>query len=316
MTTAGGPEAAQFPAFGTTATVACAAPGALGAAVAAVRAAVDAVDRACSRFRPDSELSALNRRAGGPPVPVGPVLLEAVRVALAAAADTAGLVDPTVGAALVALGYDRDFALVAPAGPPLESAARPAGGWRRVVVDARSATVALPPGVQIDLGATAKAWCADRAAAMAARAAGAGVLVGLGGDLAAAGPRPEGGWVVRVADVHDAPADAPGQRISLTAGGLATSGTSARRWVRGGRLLHHVVDPATGLPTDGGWRTVTVAAPTCLEANVATTAALVLGAGAPAWLAGRGRAARLVAADGTVTGVGGWPSPSAPRRAA
>ena len=161
--------------------------------------------------------------------------------------------------------------------------------------------------MQLDLGATAKAWCADRAAEDAAAATGAGILVGLGGDFALAGPAPAGGWVIRIADRHDDAPDPRAPMVAVASGGLATSGTASRRWWRGDRLLHHIVDPATGLPADGGWRTVSVAGATCVDANVASTAAIILGLGAPAWLESRGLAARLVADDGTIVTTGGWP---------
>ena len=147
-----------------------------------------AVDLACSRFRDDSGLSAVNQGAGRP-VAVSGTLLDAVDVALAAAAVTDGLVDPTIGRALRVLGYDRDFELVARDGPPLRRRgddACPAG--ERSDVDRAPRTITVPEGVELDLGATAKAWCADRAAAAAAARAGTGVLVSLGGDIAVAGP--------------------------------------------------------------------------------------------------------------------------------
>jgi thiamine biosynthesis lipoprotein len=268
---------------------------ALAQARAAVAAEVRAIDRACSRFRADSELARVHA-AGGAPVRVSPLLAEAVSVALEAARATGGLVDPTVGAGMLAAGYDRDFALLAHDGPA--APATPAPGWRTVRLDGR--TLRLPPGVLLDLGATAKALAADRAA----RAAATGVLVNLGGDIALAGPAPEGGWPIGLADGHR---DEAGATVALSAGGLATSSTTQRRWRRGGRELHHVLDPRTGEPAPAVWRTVSVAAATCVEANTASTAALVLGEDAPAWLESRGLAARLVRADGAVTGTWGWP---------
>ena len=181
-------------------------------------------------------------------------------------------------------------------------------GWQAVRLDLANGTVAVARGVQLDLGATAKAWCADRAAVRAAAATGAGVLVGLGGDIATAGPPPAGGWVVRIADRHDDPPGPSAPMVAISGGGLATSGTASRRWWRGGTLLHHIVDPATGRPATGGWRTVSVAGATCVDANVASTAAVVLGPGATAWLETRGLAARLVADDGSITTTGGWPA--------
>jgi ApbE family len=72
--------------------------------------------------------------------------------------------------------------------------------------------------------------------------------------------------------------------------------------------MHHIVDPRTSRPTGGPWRTVSVAAESALEANVCSTAAIVLGDRAPSWLASQGVAARLVDLDGRVTTLGGWPS--------
>jgi thiamine biosynthesis lipoprotein len=176
-------------------------------------------------------------------------------------------------------------------------------------MDRRRSTVRIPAGVAVDLGASAKALCADRAAAAVFSATGSGVLVSLGGDIATAGPAPAGGWSVLVTDDHAAPLDAAGQRVAISAGGLATSGTTVRRWARGGQEFHHVIDPATWMPADSHWRTVTVTAANCVAANAASTAAIILGAAAPAWLAHRRLPARLVARDGAVTTVAGWPPP-------
>jgi FAD:protein FMN transferase len=297
----------RFEAFATAAVVAVASAGggALEAAVAAAQATVDEFDFACSRFRSDSELCDLNGRAGTA-VRVGPVLLDAVSAALRAARVTDGDVDPTVGGALIALGYDRDFeSLVVPA------VARPVAsvpGWRTVRVDARLGTVRTARGVMLDLGATAKALAADRAAAVARDAAGCGVLVSFGGDLAIAGDPPDGGWRVRVTDDHRSGVDAPGQWISLRSGGLATSSTFVRRWPTAAGVAHHVVDPSTGQSVDSLWRTASVAAASCLDANIASTAAIVRGVRAVDWLSGMGLPSRLVGVDGTVRHLCGWPA--------
>jgi thiamine biosynthesis lipoprotein len=167
--------------------------------------------------------------------------------------------------------------------------------------------VLVPGGYTIDLGATAKAWCADRAARAAAAATGAGVLVGLGGDLSIDGPAPVDGWPVQLAADHAALLDPAAPSVALAGGGLATSGTAVRRWTRGARQLHHILDPRTGLPAESCWRTASVAAATCADANIASTAAIILGPSAPAWLAARGLPARLVGEDGHVEHVGAWP---------
>ena len=162
------------------------------------------VDLACSRFRADSEICAL-RTAGGHPVRVSPLLAEAIAVALRAASLTDGDVDPTVGAAMSAVGYDRDFEQVYPIGPPLALTVRTVPGWREVHLEGQSLT--MPAGIRLDLGATAKAWAADRSAGRIASRLGCGVLVSLGGDIAVAGQAPRDGWRIRVQDVTGSPAD-------------------------------------------------------------------------------------------------------------
>jgi thiamine biosynthesis lipoprotein len=313
-----------FPALGSTAVVITTEP-ALPDACAAVARVTDEIDAACSRFRQDSELLAL-QRAGGRATQVSPTLLDALRVAVRAAVLTDGDVDPTLGAALVELGYDRDFAAGldddpdqtqrrngsatlrehrAPSPPRLGAVP----GWQAIRISPETSTVTVPRGVGLDLGATAKALASDRAAAAASRAAGgAGVLVALGGDVATAGPSPDGGWRVRVTDDHRAGVDAPGQWITLGDGGLATSSTVVRRWHHRGEQVHHLLDPRSGRPASGEWRTVSVAAASCVDANIASTAAVVRGPRAPGWLDAIGLPSRLVSVSGEVLHVAGWPS--------
>jgi thiamine biosynthesis lipoprotein len=300
-------DRAVFDALGSTAVVAVSDPQALPAARAAVEQILEKFDRTCSRFRQDSELSHLNA-AAAEPVRVSPLLLDAVSAALWAAEITDGDVVPTVGEALVALGYDRDFAAVgvgAPAAAKVKIAPVPA--WQTVHVDREAQTVQLGRGVSIDLGATAKALAADRAAAAAAEVAGCGVLVSLGGDLSISGPAPSEGWQIRVTDDHRADATAPGQSVMLREGGLATSSTSVRRWRTTSGDAHHLIDPATGQPASSCWRTVSVTAASCLDANIASTAAIIRGASALAWLQGLGLPSRLVDIDGHVRHLAGWP---------
>ena len=299
----------SFPALGTTASILVTDPDALRAALVVLRAELDAIDRACSRFRPDSELAMVNAAAGRP-VRVSPLFLDALETAVRAAQATGGRVTPTVGSALKVLGYDRDFSEVDPLGPPLGVVATAVPGWQVVHLDPVSSEVQIPLGVQLDLGATAKALCADRAARAVAAHTGAGVLVSLGGDIAVAGSAPPEGWPVRVTRNHADPPDAPGQTVTITTGGLATSSTIVRRWQRGGQSLHHLVDPSTGVPAQECWQTVSVAAGSCVDANIASTAAIILGAAAPLWLEQRRLPARLVDQAGRVTVVGGWPPPT------
>lgn len=275
---------------------------ALDAATAAVHDWLDTVDLAASHYRDDSELAALHA-ADGHPTRVGPVLAEALEVALEAARRTDGLVDPTVGT----------VTLSAPASVPLVTRA---GSWRDIElgdVDDSGATVTLPAGVRLDLGATAKAWAADRAAGLAFLATGTGVLVSLAGDLAVAGPAPVGGWIVLVTDDHRETADTAGaaaETVSITAGGLATSSTTVRsRTTPDGRTVAHVIDPVRWRPVTPVWRTVSVAAPDCVIANTATTAAIVLGDRAEEWLRAQGLPARLVGTDGRLVRLCAWPEP-------
>ncbi len=303
--------AASWRALGTLVHLVVTEPRCLPQARTLLEADLAEVDLACSRFRPDSEivnLQASHAASEQVSQQVSPLLAEAIAVALRAAELTDGDVDPTVGAALSALGYDRDFEQVQKAQPRQSITVRTVPGWRAVHLDGR--TLTMPPGIQLDLGATAKAWAADRSAARIAGQTGAGVLVSLGGDIAVAGPAPEGGWRIRVQDVTGAPEDRPEgpyTMIAIRDGGLATSSTQARRWQRGGDVLHHILDPRTGLPADPVWRTVSVAAGTCADANAASTAAVIRGRAALGWLAGLGLPARLVDATGAVFTVAGWP---------
>ncbi len=314
-----------FEVFGTTAVLLVTSREAAGRARSIADEVLAKVDAACSRFRPDSELSRLNA-AGGGPVVVSQTFADLLAAALRAAELTAGDVDPTCGAALTALGYDRDFAHLPGAGPadtmgPASQVssgstgnARPPGaagrvpGWRSVHLDHEARRARLTHGAQLDLGATAKAWAADRCAEQIGTALGSGVLVSLGGDVAVAGPPPPEGWRIRVTDDSAAPESAPGQTVTITSGGLATSSTTVRTWALGDRRVHHIINPATGAPATSCWRTVSVAAGTCIDANTASTAAIIRDGAAPGWLRDLGLPARLVRHDGTMLTTAGWPA--------
>jgi FAD:protein FMN transferase len=300
-----------FPAFGTFATLLTTDPAALEPARVLLAAEVRAVDAACSRFRRDSELWRVNN-AQGRSVQISPLLADALTVALTAARLTDGDVDPTCGGSLAALGYDRDFAQARENTAALRQPAAPAPGWRSVALDPVLREVRVPAGAVLDLGATAKALAADRAAVAIAAALGCGVLVNLGGDIRVAGTPPAGGWRVGIAD--DVTFDGPGSpgpaghAVLVRDGGLATSGTAVRSWRRGAARLHHIIVPGTGLPARSCWRAVSVAAATCVSANTASTAAIIRGERAAAWLAGLGLPARLVRHDGAAVTVAGWPA--------
>lgn len=274
----------------------------LGRATRDFTALLDRVEHAASRFRSDSALSIANARAGRPtPVPI--LLTQLVTAALDAATRTDGAVDPTVGRALHAIGYDRDIAEIEPDGTSVR-AQPPNRTWRDVRVDREVGLLTVPVGTALDLGATAKAYTADYAARVISRRYGVATLVELGGDIAVAGER-DGGWQLRVAEREGA----QGQVVTIHRGGLTTSTTTVRRWSRNGAPVHHIVDPRTGLPTTGPWRTASVYGESALAANTASTAAIVLGAKAERWLAEHGHAARLLGMNGEPRYVGGWPRP-------
>jgi thiamine biosynthesis lipoprotein len=251
-------------------------------------------------------------------VRVSALLAEAVAVALAAADATDGDVDPTCGRSLTRLGYDRDFAAARQNTSPLPQPAVPAAGWQAVDLDPERREIRIPRRAMLDLGATAKALAADRAARRIAAALNCGVLVNLGGDIAVAGEPPDQGWLVGIADNLGFDAAAAGITragrprhdtvVTIRSGGLATSSTKVRAWSRGPARLHHIIEPGTGLPADSCWRTVSVAAASCVDANTASTAAIIRSERAPGWLASQHLPARLAARGGEIVTVAGWPA--------
>jgi thiamine biosynthesis lipoprotein len=235
--------------------------GADGAQIRAIEALFAHREQTFSRFLPDSELGRVNR-AEVTIVAVSELFAETLADALRAAAQTRGLVDPTLGAALEDAGYDRDFAM-------MRCDDRPAGGGAPGClneVKLRGRLVTRPTGVKLDLNAVVKARAVDDALRLIT---GAG-FVAAGGDVAA-----RGGAVVGLPG---------GGTLSLRRGGVATSGTTRRRWRMGGQIQHHLIDPVTGRPSDSIWTLVTVAAASCRDADVAAKAAFLLGAEGPAWL--------------------------------
>jgi thiamine biosynthesis lipoprotein len=298
----------EWPVWSTTARIVVTDPTTLEAAHRLVSGLLGEVEAVASRFRADSEIHRVHA-ARGRSVEVSPLLAELMTCALDAARRTEGDVDPTVGAALVGLGYDRDLAELdrdvtglPPAGGMARVTVVRAPNWRQVTLAGRELRV--PAGVVIDLGATAKAWTADRAAARVARDLGTGVLVSLGGDIATAGVAPRGGWQIRVQDGDGEPAC----DVAIPGGAaIATSSTIRRRWRYDERAVQHILDPRTLQPAEQVWRTVTVAARSCVDANVLTTAAMVRGEGAWTWLRTLEMPARLVRTDGTVLVTPRWP---------
>lgn len=299
MTLDAGAGHAAWRALGTYVQLGVADERALTDAISVAAGLLDRIDACASRFRPDSDLTRVNAGAGRW-VEVDPLLAEAVLAAIDVAAHTDGLVHPLLGATMVSLGYDRTFTDL-----PVEvrvSGHRPVplDSWRGIEADL-AGRVRIPAGTALDLGATGKAFAADLIMDVLAQRGVTGI-VSVGGDVAVTG---EASWPVAVCE-HP---DEPGEVVMVSAGGLATSSTRVRRWSAAGVALHHLVDPRTGAPAPEVWRTVSATGPSAVAANAATTAAIVLGAQAPGWLAARGVDARLVARDGAVRHLGGWPAP-------
>ena len=295
------PSYSRWRVWGTYAFLAVDRPELLGRARRTTDRLLADVEEEISRFRPDSDLARANARAGSWS-PAGPFLVAASRAALWAAEQTDGLVDPCLGRALVSLGYDADLATVRgrDAWDTPTTTGR-LGAWHELEV--ADDAVRVPAGTALDLGATGKAWVADVVAETVAAELGGTCVVSLGGDVSVRGDDP---WPVQVAETPDG--DGP---VVELRGGLATSSTLVRRWRgRHGTVVHHVLDPRTGRPVPEVVRTASCVGSGALAANVASTAALVLGDDAVSWLTARDVAARLVCADGSVTRVGGWPEES------
>ena len=283
-------------------------PRAVAAAITILERQLDRTEQVASRFRADSEINRLQAAVSEAPERTHPVsrdLYDAVAIAVRAATLSDGVVDPTVGAALCRLGYDRDFSLVALGGPGSFPAPQPVPGWQTVTMDRGRNAIGMLPGTVLDLGATAKAWAADRACAAIADDLGCGTMVSLGGDIAVANA-PDGGFTVGIADICGDSTTTV--QVSIESGGLATSGIGRRHWKLGGHEVHHLVNPETGLPVDSYWRTVSVAAGSCVDANTASTAAMVKGIGAVRWLEDRNLPARLMRQDGLGITTAGWPA--------
>lgn len=269
----------SFPTMGTLARVVCDVDGGIDAA-----AVFAEIERRLTRFDPTSDLSRLNADARAC-VPAPPLLRAAVGAALRAARLSGGLVDPTVLDAVRRSGYANSRACVAPAAllPRLDSApprrpARPdpSARWRAIEVDHAAGVIRRPPGLELDLGGSAKGWAADLVAARLGRHGRC--AVDCGGDLRmVAGRRARRGaaWEVRV---RHPLTGGSAHTLYVREGGVATSGIDARLWVgRRGELAHHLIDPSTGEPAWTGLLTVTALAATAVEAEALAKAALLSG---------------------------------------
>ncbi|GAB3052486.1 FAD:protein FMN transferase [Intrasporangium mesophilum] len=307
-----GAAGGTFRAIGTTNQILCTRPDLLDRAVDLAQSHLREVDRAVSRFRTDSELMRLAGRARRAPAEafLSPTCAAYLDAGLRAARLTGGLVDPTIGAALVAAGYDDDLDRVRARGEFRQVSIGRVPHWHSVHLNVSARRVSVAAGTLLDLGATAKAHAADTIAAALAESLPGGFLVNLGGDVAVSGELPRGGWSVGVDDADGRTR----QVVTSTGQAFATSSTRLRVWQTVDGPRHHIIDPRTGRTATCTWQQVTCAGATCLEANAASTAAIVLGEDAAEWLATQGIPSRLDRADGAVLVTPGWPEPM--RRAA
>ncbi len=270
-----------------------------------VQSLFHAWDDALTRFRPQSELSQLNRSAGQRFV-ASDLLFKAVATALHWAEATGGTFDPTLLYQIERLGYRETFEAILQAKlPPLGEPIRPGGDWRSVRIEPQWRTIALPEGVGLDLGGVAKGMAVDAALDALQEDGIFTALVNAGGDLAVRGlPQGADAWPIGMAGL-------PGEVIPLQRGAVATSGIERRRWLQGGAQRHHLLDPATGYPAETGLRTVTVVAGSCAEADVAATTAFLRGSAAGAeFLRQRGLSGLMVTGRGDVLRIGRWPGAS------
>ena len=205
---------------------------------------IERLEQCWSRFRPDSELSALNARAGRW-VDVSPSMLLALTCAADLHRETFGHFDPTVLEALERVGYDRSFELVCPVADDPAACARPAPGFRHVEIDTDAARVRLPDGLRLDLGGVGKGLAADLVARGAVDRGARSVLVSLGGDQRSRGEPPPGGWWP-VPVEHPLDETRLAFVYPLVDGAIVTSTRRYRAWRRGKREYHHIIDPCTG----------------------------------------------------------------------
>lgn len=274
-------------------------PGAAGA----VRNLFVSWEAILSRFRPESELSRVNRAAGTPTI-VGPLLRSVLTVAVDAARATDGLFDPTLGRQMSAIGYNRSFE------GPLRLVGGtfvrdlPAGGWRDIQIDPQKCTVSIPAGAALDFGGIAKGMAVDAAASLLSEYGVETALVNAGGDMRVA--RDDAAeWQIGFDEAKDC-------AVTLTSGGIATSGVTKRRWMQDGVQRHHLIDPRTGLPSQSELRSVSVAASTCAQAEVAAKVALILGFDAgTAFLERLKLPGLMTLQDDSIRATPTWPSQAA-----
>lgn len=257
-------------------------------------------EQVLSRFRIDSELTLLNR-AVGQLVPVSETLWQIFQSALAAEKYTDGLVTPTIAAAVIEAGYDRDFSLLAGQNlSPFESEPPIVRSLDSVTWDEATRSICLPAGLQLDFGGIAKGWAAEQTVARLKHLGSA--LMNCGGDIFMSGPLLNGNpWEIGVHRPFDRSSGYIGMMFFEHGCGVATSATDRRRWMQGDAMRHHIIDPHSGLPAGSDVVSVTIVAPNAVEAETAAKSVLIRGSvEGLAWLESKNLAGLIILENGTI----------------
>ena len=266
-------------------------------------------EQVLSRFRIDSELTLLNR-ASNQLVPVSETLWQVFQSALSAEKYTDGLVTPTIAAAVIESGYDRDFGLLAGQNlSPYEAEPPIVRSLASLTWDESTRSICLPADVQLDFGGIAKGWAAEQVVHRLKHLGSA--LMNCGGDIFMSGPLLNGNpWEIGVHRPFDRSSGYMGMMYFDHGCGVATSSTDRRRWMQGGQLRHHIIDPHSGLPAESDVVSATIVAPTAVEAETAAKSVLIRGSKEGlAWLESKNLAGLIILESGTILysqGINGY----------
>ena len=230
-------------------------------------------EQSLSRFRPDSELSKLNR-SHGKMIRVSETFWDVLNLSLQVERTSQGLVTPAVLNALEAAGYSKDFDLIGSGGFQANQEFTSKTGLEDLIMIEEEKLVLLPVGLRLDFGGVAKGWAAQQ---VMDRLLGYGPsLMNAGGDIMTSSALLDGSpWPVAIADPFQPEDDL--EMLNLAGEGVATSGQDYRFWDLNGTRMHHIIDIRTGRPAESDVFAVTVIAPSVIEAEMAAKVVLILG---------------------------------------